>query len=526
MAYNRDNIRYNYVIFTCILLLLASCIKNDIPYPYIQANFLSISAETQDQGSIIDSISRKVTFTFPETTDIYNVKISDYTITPGAELVGDPFAGGIDLSTPKTVILRLYQDYEWQMIANQNISRYMTLSGQVGSSVIDVPAHRVVAYVSDNIDITAVKIETIKLGADGSEMSPNLNGKVVDFTHEVQVTVTDHGRSEEWKLYVATTESSVTTVRADAWTSVAWVYGEAEEGKDNGVEYRLSGDNDWTSVPQEWLRHDGGSFSARIIHLSPLTSYEARAYSDDERGATVEFTTGPVVQLPNSSLDEWWLNGKVWNPWLEGGEQYWDTGNKGATTLGSSNSVPTDDTSTGEGWAAMLETRFVGIGSIGKLAAGNLFVGYYVRTDGTNGILSFGRSFSQHPTKLRGYLKYKDAPISHATEGFTSLIGQPDTCIVWCALIDAPEPFEIRTNPKNRQLFDPESPIVVAYGKIEYGETIENYIPFEFELNYKSTQREPKYILLTASASKYGDYFTGGAGAVLYLDDLELIYDY
>ena len=188
--------------------------------------------------------------------------------------------------------------------------------------------------------------------------------------------------------------------------------------------------------------------------------------------------------------------------------------------------MPTDDTSTGEGWAAMLETRFVGIGSIGKLAAGNLFVGYYVRTDGTNGILSFGRSFSQHPTKLRGYLKYKDAPISHATEGFTSLIGQPDTCIVWCALIDAPEPFEIRTNPKNRQLFDPESPIVVAYGKIEYGETIENYIPFEFELNYKSTQREPKYILLTASASKYGDYFTGGAGAVLYLDDLELIYDY
>ena len=193
MAYNRDNIRYNYVIFTCILLLLASCIKNDIPYPYIQANFLSISAETQDQGSIIDSISRKVTFTFPETTDIYNVKISDYTITPGAELVGDPFAGGIDLSTPKTVILRLYQDYEWQMIANQNISRYMTLSGQVGSSVIDVPAHRVVAYVSDNIDITAVKVETIKLGADGSEMSPNLNGKVVDFTHEVQVTVTTTG---------------------------------------------------------------------------------------------------------------------------------------------------------------------------------------------------------------------------------------------------------------------------------------------------------------------------------------------
>lgn len=188
--------------------------------------------------------------------------------------------------------------------------------------------------------------------------------------------------------------------------------------------------------------------------------------------------------------------------------------------------MPTDDTSSGSGWAAKLETRFVGIGSIGKLAAGNLFVGYYVRTDGTNGVLSFGRPFEERPTKMKGYLKYTSAPISHATEGYTSLIGQPDTCIVWCSLIDAPEPFEIRTNPKNRQLFDPSSSIVVAYGKVEFGETIENYIPFEFELNYTATDRRPKYILITASASKYGDFFTGGAGAVLYLDDLELIYDY
>ncbi len=526
MNFSYKKIKFPTVAVVALSFILASCLKNDIPYPYIQANFLTLNAETQDKGSVIDSISRKVTLSFPETTDIYNIKISDYTITPGAELVGDPFADGIDLSTPKTVILSLYQEYDWLITANQPISRYMTLSGQVGTSVVDVPARRVVAYVSENTDIKSVKVETIKLGAEGSVMTPDLNGKSVDFTREVAVEVTNHGRTEQWMLFVADTESSVTTVRADAWSSVAWVYGEAEDGKDNGVEYRLKGDEVWTRVPSEWLTANGGSFCARNIHLTPLTTYEARAFSDTEKGATLEFTTGSIVQIPNSTLDEWWLNGKIWNPWLEGGEQYWDTGNKGATTLGTSNSVPTDDTSTGEGWAAMLETRFVGIGSIGKLAAGNLFVGYYVRTDGTNGVLSFGRPFTQRPTKLRGYLKYTDAPISHATEGFNSLIGQPDTCIVWCSLIDSPEPFEIRTNPKNRQLFDPEAPIVVAYGKVEYGETIHDYIPFELELNYKSTQREPRYILLTASASKYGDYFTGGAGSVLYLDDLELIYDY
>ena len=518
--------KYYAVSMAFMPLIFTSCIKNDIPYPYIQANFLSIAAETQDQGAVIDSIAMKVNLYFPETTDIYNVKISEYQLTPGAVILNDALSETIDLSEPQVVTLRLYQDYDWTIYGNQTISRYFTLAGQVGSSVIDVPAKRVIAYVSDKVDIKNIKVESIKLGPEGSTMTPNLNGKTVDFSKEIEVEVCNYGRTETWQLYVGVTESTVSTVRVDAWTSVAWVYGEAEEGKDNGVEYRLSGDAQWTKVPKDWITVNGGSFYARMIHLSPLTTYEARAYSDSETGETIEFTTGPIKQVPNNLLDEWWLDGKVWNPWPEGGEQFWDTGNKGATTLGTSNSVPTEDTSSGTGWAAKLETRFVGIGSIGKLAAGNLFVGKFVRTDGTNGILSLGKEFEQRPTKLRGYLKYNDVPISHATEGFTSIIGQPDTCIVWCSLIDAAEPFEIRTNPKNRQLFDPESSIVIAYGKVEFGETIEEYIPFEFELDYKSTQRVPKYILITASASKYGDYFTGGAGSVLYLDDLELIYDY
>lgn len=516
------------VVFIAGVMLIGStsCIKNDIPYPHIQANFLTIEAETQDQGSQIDSIDRKVVLYFPETTDLYAVKITNYTLTPGAELVGDVFENTIDLSSPQYVTLRLYQDYEWMISAKQTIERYLTLGGQVGSSVIDVSARRVIAYVSESVDIHSVKVESVKLGPEGSTMEPNLEGQSVDFSKEVTVEVTNHGRTEQWHLFVETTESTVTTVRADAWTSVAWVYGEAEDGKKNGIEYRLTGDSEWTIVPTEWLTVNGGSFYARIIHLSPLTTYEARAYSDTEKGEILSFTTGPNTQVPNTDLDQWWLNGKVWNPWPEGGVQFWDTGNKGATTLGTSNSMPTDDTSSGTGWAAKLETRFVGIGAIGKLAAGNLFVGSYVRTDGTNGVLSFGREFEERPTKLRGYLKYNMAPISHATENFTSIIGQPDTCIVWCALIDSPEPFEVRTNPKNRQLFEPSLPIVVAYGKVQFGETVPEYIPFEFELEYNATNRKPKYIIITASASKYGDFFTGGSGSVLYVDDLELIYDY
>ena len=94
------------------------------------------------------------------------------------------------------------------------------------------------------------------------------------------------------------------------------------------------------------------------------------------------------------------------------------------------------------------------------------------------------------------------------------------------ALIDTPEPYEIRTAPNDRQLFDPNGSYVVAYGKMEVSQTVSSYVPFEFEINYKSTSRKPTYILCVCSASKLGDYFTGGNGSVLYVDDLELLYDY
>lgn len=518
-------------IFTTIASVLiigifVSCIKNDIPYARIQANIVEIEAEGQSAGSVIDTLNMTVNFYFPEETNISAVKIASYKLAEGVTVVGDSLDYPLDMTEPVTITLRLYQDYQWTLYANQSIERYFRVASQIGTSTIDVPARRVVAYVSENLELNSVLVEQCKLGPAGWTETPSIQGQYVDFTNPVEITVDYYGTPQIWTIYLEKTQSAVTTVSADGWTNVAWVYGEGEAGQDCGIQYRIKGDVQWTDAPQEWLTVDGGSFNACLRHLSPMTTYEARAFSGNDYGNTLEFTTGANVQMPNESFDSWWLDGKVWNPWPEGGTQYWDTGNKGATTLGPSNSIPTDDTSSGTGYAAMLQTKFVGIGSLGKLAAGNLFVGRFVRTDGTNGILSFGRPFTNRPTKLRGYLKYQTAPISSVTTGFEDLKGRPDTCIVWCALIDSPEPFEIRTNPKNRNLFDSEGDYVVAYGKIEFGENIPEYIPFEFDLKYTSTSRIPTYILCTCSASKYGDYFTGGNGAVLYVDDFELIYDY
>ena len=58
------------------------------------------------------------------------------------------------------------------------------------------------------------------------------------------------------------------------------------------------------------------------------------------------------------------------------------------------------------------------------------------------------------------------------------------------------------------------------------GETVSAYKDFEIELDYRSTSRVPKYLLIVCSASKYGDYFTGGAGSTMWVDDFSFEYDY
>ncbi len=504
-------------------MLLTSCIHNNIPYPRIQANFTHFEAMGQDAGAVIDTVSRTVTLTFPEQTDIYSVRISGYALSPGAEIVGNPFADPVDLSQPLFVYLRLYQDWEWKIEGKQDIERYFEVENQMGETTIDVPSHRVVLYVRASADMSAIRVKNIKLGATGSQMSPALaEGDTFDGREPLTISVTNFGRTEEWTVYVEPVAETVTLDNIDAWTCVAWVYATAQAGLQNGVQYRIAGSEEWTDVPAADITANSGSMTACIKHLDPQTEYEARAYSEGEYTDPVKFTTGTDPQLPNSNFDQWWLNKRVWCPWAEDGTPYWGTGNQGAATIGQSNTVPTEDTPSGSGWAAKLETKWVVV----KLAAGNIFTGSYVRTDGTDGVLSFGRPYTERPTGMRGQFKYTAKNIDKANSELKSLIGQPDTAIVWMALIDSAEPFEIRTKPSNRQLFDENGDYVVAYGKMQCAETVADYVPFTFNLEYRSTSRVPKYIIICASASKYGDYYTGGVGSTLYLDDFELLYDY
>lgn len=510
-----------------ISVMIAGCIHNDLPYPRIQQNILVIDPAGAEKESTIDTVNLTATVYLSEFVDIKSVNFNRFKVTPGAEVSPNLAEGSHDLSQPIVVTLSLYQDYEWIVTAIQEITRWFTVEGQIGETTIDAVGHRVLLRVPETADLSNLQLTSIKLAPQGiSTMSPDLVPGPVDLSKPLVVDVTCWGRTEQWTIYVEKTELTVSTTAADAWAQVIWVYGDGPADVRNTFRYRRADSDQWITLPVDEVTQTQGAFSARIAHLDPLTEYVVSTVSGNDYGNEIRVTTGATRILPDGDFDQWWLNGKVWCPWDENGERFWDTGNTGAATLGESNVQPSDYTPDGEGRSAKLETRFVGLFGIGKLAAGSIYTGSFKKVDGTNGILDFGRPWTQRPTKLRGYYQYTTAPIDYASSEFADLKGLPDSCHIYIALTDWTAPFEIRTNPKNRQLFDSSSPSVIAYGELVKGDNTNGYEEFTIELKYRSTSRVPTYMQITCAASKYGDFFTGGTGATLYVDQLSLDYDY
>lgn len=528
------SIRHRHISLSCIaaailcLAVCAGCIHNDIPFPRIPQYITAFAVEDQISPADINSDNYSVTVYLDERTDIRRVKVTEFDYTEGADAYPQLLDSTVNMTKPIIVTLRKYQSYEWIISAVQDIPRAFAVRGQIGESEIDAVGHRVIVTVPESADLSALTVTEIKLGpADITTLDPDVQvGSVVDLSKPLRINVTCHGLTDQWSIYAKKSQLLVNTQEVTAWSQVIWAVASAPEDGDNGFRYRPASQQDWIEVPREQITYQGGTFTACIPHLTPLTEYVVQAYSDQNLGEEVTVTTQSTMDLPDGSFDQWWLNGKVWCPWDENGQRFWDTGNTGAATLGQSNVQPSDDTPNGQGQSAKLETRFVGIAGIGKLAAGSIYTGSFARVDGTNGILDFGRPWTLRPTKLIGYYKYTTAPIDYASTELQSLKGRPDSCHIYIAITDWTAPFQIRTNPKNRQLFDPNSPEIIAYGELISGSNTNGYQPFEIRLNYRSYSRKPSYIQITCAASKYGDFFTGGTGATLFVDQFSLSYDY
>lgn len=517
---------HSFLCLTLLLLFLtvASCIKNDLPFPKIQQNISDIAVEGESKSASIDSVDQVVQLYLDEQTDIEKVKFTKFAISGGGKSDINLLEGEYNLSSPLFVTLSLYQDYVWEIRANQTIERYFEVEDEVGQSVVDPVAKRVVVNMMEGTDLANLNLIRVKLGpADITTYTPELKPGKLNLEYPLRVAVTAWGRTEIWTIYAELTEQGVVTSGADAWSKVIWVYGSGKAGDKNGFQYRKAGDENWIDVPDNLVNSNQGTFSCCISHLEPLTEYEVRAVSDKSEGEIISVTTQATADIPNGDFEQWsQTENGMWLPWNTNGERFWDTGNTGSYTVRTNLTTPTDYTPTGSGRAARMES----INILIKLAAGSIYTGEYLRTDVTDGVLGFGRPWKLRPTKLKGYMQYQAATISNAGNGYGDLKGRPDSCQIYVALTDWTEPFEIRTRPSNRQLFDPNSSSVIAYGELTFSGKQDNYVPFEIELNYRSTARIPSYLQITCTASKYGDYFTGGNGSLLYVDQLSFDWDY
>lgn len=518
------------LLFVALLSMsLGSCIKNDIPYPRIEQMILAISAEGESKEAYIDSLAFEVHVYLEETVDITKVRFNEYRISPDGVSDPDISKGEYDLSSKLFVTLSRFQDYTWEIIGVQDIERYFQVSGEVGQSIVDPAGHRVVVNMPEGTDLSRITLQRVKLGPAGiTTMSPDLQPGIIDLSHPLRVEVTAHGRTEIWTIYAQITESIVSTTQVDAWSQVIWAYGNGPSEVANGFEYRKLSDTDWTPVPSEYVTQTQGAFSCYIPHLEPLTDYAVRAVSGENAGNEVIVKTDATADIPDGDFDQWHQTDPgMWCPWNAGGSRFWDTGNSGSWTMRINLTTPSDYTPDGSGLAARCETKFVGLGGVaGKLGSGSIFTGEYLRTDGTNGVLGFGRPWTLRPTKLKGFMQYSAVDISHTQKEFADLKGRPDSCHIYVALTDWTAPYEIRTNPSKRNLFDKNASYIIAYGELTYSGTQTSYQPFEIKLNYRSTSRVPSYLQITCTASKYGDYFTGGSGSILFVDQFSFDWDY
>lgn len=385
----------------------------------------------------------------------------------------------------------------------------------------------------------------------GSESTHSMKFTATDTYDEIKNGATAKTREVVWNIIVSDANVSSIDVPADRryeiWSDKAVFYGQNLEEK-VPVEtlyfrYRQKDTETWSeNIPAVT---DGAYYkTAQITGLKPGTTYQYQMVEGTKVSNVIsEVTTEFPTQLPNAGFEEWQGSKPMLIYSGDASNMFWDSGNHGSSSV----SFTAVDLTTADGtikhsgmYSAKLKSQFVGLGSIGAFAAGNIFVGSFIGTSGTNGILGWGRTWNSRPKALKGYVKYEpqSANDSNNPERFPDGLDIGKIYIAvgdWSgASYDKNWPVVIRTEFPNTDLFYPETGTYTGDGIIAYGEkeftkltaaSDGSMVEFEIPLNYRSEERLPKSIIIVASASKYGDYFVGGVGSTMWLDDLELVYE-
>lgn len=336
---------------------------------------------------------------------------------------------------------------------------------------------------------------------------------------------------------------------ANAWSNFAYLEGSILSSSEEldpasmHFEYKKADAEEWQTISANY-NSGNQKFTAILTGLTPATQYTYRlayeksgeAYASDP----VTFTTEEATTLPNGNMDDWYKNGRTWYPVSESdystSGSFWDSSNPGTTTGAGAlvNVNPTQGNSsivhTSGGQSAELKSQYASAFGIGKFAAASLYSGKFNSLVGTNGAkIDFGQKFASRPTGLHGWFRYTSGKIDYRGDNTPAGLGEKgtdDLCSIYMALAKAPHQLN---NTDTSTFFDFENDDnIIAYGELPDAEAVSTnneWKEFNVELKYKDiTPQTAYYLIIVCSSSKYGDYFTGSTGSIMYIDDLELLY--
>ncbi len=489
---------------------------------------LNISVSEDDKGS---ASNIKVTIN-EKTNDVEHDLVIDITGKPAPSYSGD----GFNISDKQNIAQQSPFMWKIKTTALNEASELIIKHNSLAMSNAGVP------YTFDLFNLSAADATAINnAGITWSDIIADNKYITIDFTqlinklplgdYNIDLSTLDkkHQKKDASFIFAIIPSEEVTTLAPDAWAKRVFFKGiinTLETPAGMGFEYKLSSadDNSWIQVVTGAVIN-GKNYSIEVKGVEPNTEYVVRAISANDKSSVITFTTEQANQLPNMSFDAWVKSGKHWyansTDNKSSAEFIWDSGNVGANTLSSVN--PTAPTSTvavaGEGkQAAHLQSKTV----FGILAAGNIYTGQFGKTIGTSGAeIYFGRPYNCRPLSLKGHYSYAPVNINKTKDPYNHLSGQPDIFSIYVLLADWTGWFTVNTSAGKFINFD--DPSIIAYSEIHGNVNTGGYVEFDLPLEYRS-DKKPYYCVIVASASKYGDFFTGGEGSILLIDEFEFTF--
>ena len=409
--------------------------------------------------------------------------------------------------------------------------------------------------VIDGVEAGKLYKMNMKYTIKDGEITFNL---FVDYTTDV---------SDDTIIFEPVSTGLVASSQFEIWAKRATVHADIDPSESTGkaikFSYSSNGSN-WTTVNA--VAESELGWKAELTGLNPSTTYTYKLLIDDVQiGDPMTFQTESAPEIPNGSFEYVSLvKGasyyKFYDPSCSDAAsrtKFWGSGNgegdegvAGSASMGVViTTIDTGDKVHGnQSLLAQNGEKF------SMLTAGNIFTGDFAELivgDKNGGKVNFGRPWTARPSAMKLYCKYttgkmnivngapagvsvtKDETYDRAqiklafgTWNYKEYGGVKD-CPVQVNTLDEKTFIDFFTDPNtiaNGELIIYNDGYEISRGGKVSAKT-SGWVCYTIPLNYRNLNTYPTHILISCSASQFGDYFTGYSGSKLWIDQVELVYE-